>query len=238
MTTASILRAEPWLDFLAAGAFDPLWLLAAVTLLLLAVGILLSSVFALLRLRPVACVLRLLLGAALACAGALAALVGVGTAGYQGLTREETAATIRVEPTGPQRFDAIVRLPDGRSERFALAGDELYVDAHILKWKPVANRLGLHTAYELDRIAGRYHALKDEQSQPRTVHALGSPKPLDLFSLRRRHLALAPLVDAEYGSASYVAVTQPADLEVRVSTSGLLIRAAGQDGTTAPKPAQ
>ena len=34
----------------------------------------------------------------------------------------------------------------------------------------------------------------------------------------------APLLDAEYGSASYVAVTRPADLEVRVSTSGLLIR--------------
>lgn len=238
MTTKSLLQAEPWLDFLAAGAFDPIWLLATVALLLLAAGLLLSSLFALLRLRPVSCVVRILLGTALAAAGALAALVSVGTAGYQALTREETAATIRVEPTGPQRFDAIVRLPDGRSERFALAGDELYVDAHILKWKPIANRLGLHTAYELDRIAGRYHALKDEQSQPRTVHELGTPKPLDLFSLRRRSLALAPLLDAEYGSASFVAVTQPADLEVRVSTSGLLIREAAKDNQAAPKPAQ
>ena len=224
MPLGSIAQAQPWLDFLATGAFDPLWLLAAVALLLLAAGVLLSSLFALVRLRPISCVVRILVGAVLAAAGALAGLVGVGTAGYQALTREETAATIRVEPTGPQRFDAIVRLPDGRSERFALAGDEIYVDAHILKWKPIANLFGLHTAYELDRIAGRYHALKDEQSQLRTVHELGTPKPLDLFNLRRRTLALAPLLDAEYGSASYVAVTRPADLEVRVSTSGLLIR--------------
>ncbi|HQR71035.1 MAG TPA: hypothetical protein PLE54_10565 [Burkholderiaceae bacterium] len=224
MTLTSIARVEPWLDFLAAGAFDYAWLLAAAALLALAVAVLLSSLFALLRLRPFSFVARIVFGAALLVAGALTAVVAVGTAGYQALTREETAATIRVEPTGPQRFDAIVRLPDGRSERFTLAGDEIYVDAHILKWKPIANRLGLHTAYELDRIAGRYHALKDEQLQPRTVHELGTPKPIDLFNLRRRYAVLAPLLDAEYGSASFVAVTRPVDLEVRVSTTGLLIR--------------
>ena len=87
-----------------------------------------------------------------------------------------------------------------------------------------ADMVGVHTAYELDRIAGRYHALKDEQALPRPVHALGAPKPIDLFSLRRRYVMLAPLVDAEYGSASFVPVTRPAELEVRVSTTGLLIR--------------
>jgi len=224
MTLASLTRVEPWLEFLAAGAFDPLWLFAAAALLVVGLLTLLGSLLALLRLRVFSFVLRVFFGATLLAAGALAALVSVGTAGYEPLTREEVAATIRVEPTGPQRFDAIVRLPDGRSERFSLAGDEIYVDAHILKWKPLANRLGLHTAYELDRIAGRYQALKDEQAQPRTVHALGSPRPFDLFTLRRRYPALAPLLDAEYGSASFVAVSRPVDLEVRVSTTGLLIR--------------
>ena len=85
-----------------------------------------------------------------------------------------------------------MRLADGRTQTFALAGDEIYIDAHILKWQPIANMVGLHTAYELDRIAGRYHALKDEQALPRTVHALGAPKPIDLFSLRRRYVMLAP----------------------------------------------
>ena len=87
MTMKSLLHTEPWLDFLAAGAFDPIWLLATVALLLLAAIVLLSSLFALLRLRPVSCVVRILLGAVLAAAGALAALVSVGTAGYQALTR-------------------------------------------------------------------------------------------------------------------------------------------------------
>ena len=41
--------------------------------------------------------------------------------------------------------------------------------------------------------------------------------------LARRRL-LGPLVDAEYGSATFVAATRPATFEVRVSTTGLLAR--------------
>jgi hypothetical protein len=51
---------------------------------------------------------------------------------------------------------------------------------------PVANPLGLHTAYGFDRIAGLYHSPKDELVSPRTVRALGTYKPIDLFNLRRR----------------------------------------------------
>jgi len=215
---------DAWIDFLSNAPFDRTWMFTAAALLAVGVLLLLASLVALLRLRPLSFLFRVAFGAVLFSLGVIAATVAVGTAGYQALTREETAATIRVEPAGPQRFNAAVRLADGRTQTFSLAGDEIYVDAHILKWQPLANVVGLHTAYELDRIAGRYHALKDEQVSPRTVHALGAPKPIDLFSLRRRYVMLAPLVDAEYGSASFVPVRRPAELEVRVSTTGLLIR--------------
>ena len=39
---------------------------------------------------------------------------------------------------------------------------------------------------------------------------------------------LAPLLDAEYGSASFVPVTRSIDLELRISTTGLLIREMGK----------
>ena len=117
-----------------------------------------------------------------------------------------------------------MKFPDGRETGFVIAGDELYVDAHILKWKPLANVLGLHTSYELDRIAGRYRAVEQERKGIRTIYPLAAPKVIDLASLRGKHTWLGPLLDAEYGSASYVPVTKPAELEVRVSTTGLLIR--------------
>jgi hypothetical protein len=218
---------DQWLTLLASGLVDSAWLIAAAVLALLGVVLLLAAVVALLRLRPFRFVLRVLAGLVALMLGALAALVAVGTAGYHALAKEVTAATVRVEPIGPQRFRASVELPDGRVQTHELAGDEIYIDAQILKWKPIANLVGLHTAYELDRLAGRYHSVRDEQASPRTVVALGVDRPVDLFDVRRRYVVLAPLVDAQYGSATFVPVTRPAELEVRVSTTGLLIRERG-----------
>src|SRR6266576_2941461 len=133
---------------------------------------------------------------------ALAATLTVGLHGYRALSFEEVAATVRTQPVAPQRFRATIILPDQRLAMYELAGDAFYMDAHILKWHPWANLLGLHTVYELERA-----------------------KPVDLYSIARRRL-LGPLVDAEYGSATFVAATRPATFEVRVSTTGLLARPA------------
>src|SRR5437016_14055424 len=154
---------------------------------------------------------------------ALAATVTVGLQGYRALTFEEVAATVRTEPVAPQRFRATITLPDRRLAMYELAGDAFYMDAHILKWHPWASLLGLHTVYELDRVAGRYNAVADERAQPHTAYELARSRPVDLYSIARRRL-LGPLVDAEYGSATFVAATRSATFEVRVSTTGLLAR--------------
>jgi hypothetical protein len=169
-------------------------------------------------------VVRVLGGLLLLSLGALAGTISVGMIGYRALTREDVAARIAVKPAGAKRFEATFRFPDGRHATYQLAGDEIYVDAHIIKWHPYANMIGLHTAYELDRVAGRYHDIKDEKTAQRTIHALAREKPIDLFGIRKRYEFLAPVFDAEYGSASYVPVTKPAEFELRVSTTGLLIR--------------
>ncbi len=183
-----------------------------------------AGIFALFRLRPLRFALRTLLGLFFLAMGLLAGTIAIGIEGYKALTREDIAARILVRPTGPQQLEATFHFSDGRDAAFALAGDEIYIDAHILKWKPLANVLGLHTAYELDRVAGRYRAIEQERSATRTVHSLGQERPIDLFTLRQHYAFLAPLLDAEYGSATFVPVMQPEELELRVSTTGLLIR--------------
>jgi hypothetical protein len=107
---------------------------------------------------------------------------------------------------------------------FELQGDEVYVDAHILKWKHYANLAGLHTMWDLDRVSGRYRDVEQEKTAPRTVYSLGAKPSVDLFALRHRFAALAPLLDAEYGSATFVPAAGPAQLNLFVSTSGLLLR--------------
>ncbi|PYP72666.1 MAG: hypothetical protein DMD36_01580 [Gemmatimonadetes bacterium] len=169
---------------------------------------------------------RALLGLLLLALAALAATITIGVHGYRALTLEVLAASVKTEPVGPQRFRATIVLPDRRLAMYELAGDAFYVDAHILKWHPAANLLGLHTAYELDRVGGRYNAIADERTKPHTMYTLARARRLDLFSLVRRFPLFRPLVDAEYGSAAFVAATRPVEYEVRVSTTGLLMRPA------------
>lgn len=213
LSTLSLLTSSPLL-------------IAAVVLAACGALMTLAGLVALARARPLRFTIRTLIGLLLLSVGTLTGTIAIGVQGYQALTHEQVAARVEVRPVGLQRFTASFRYADGAAAMYELAGDELYVDAHILKWKPVMNLLGLHTAYELDRVAGRYQRIEQERSGPRTVYALSRDKPVDLFSLRQRYAFLSPLLDAEYGSATFVPANRRAQFELRVSTTGLLIREA------------
>jgi hypothetical protein len=156
-------------------------------------------------------------------AGGLLGIAALGLKGMQALTREETVARIKVVPTGLQRYDATVTFADGRVETYDLAGDDVEIDGHIVKWTPLANQLGLHTSYRLDRISGRYSTIEQENTARRTLYPIGTPALIDLVAVGRR-VPLKIFFDAEYGSASYVPVNGPAELELLVSTTGFLLR--------------
>ena len=157
----------------------------------------------------------------------LFATISFSIQGYRALTHEQLAATVEIEPLSNQKFIARLRFPDNGESEFKLSGDELYVDAHILKWKSIANIFGLHTLYELDRVAGRYVDIDEEITKDRTVFSLSSKKFVDIVDLRLKYEFLSFLVDAEYGSATFINVRKYSKLKIMVSTTGLLIRAAG-----------
>ncbi|MHB8534121.1 MAG: cytochrome c oxidase subunit II [Sulfuricaulis sp.] len=206
---------------------DNLWWM---TLLFAVAGValLMASWAALRRRRPVRISARIMLALVFFAAGTACGAIALGVKGYRALTHEEVAAVVRIEPLGALRFQAQFRFPDASVATYTLAGDELYVDAHILKWRPWVNVLGLNTVYELDRVSGRYHDLEQEQRQPRTVLSLAPERKVDLFGLRQRYALLSPLLDAEYGSATFTAADNPAQYEIRVSATGLLIRRMAQ----------
>ncbi len=197
--------------------------IVAVCLLVFGIALCAAGVKAVRRRRWLGGGVRGLAGLLFVTLAALLVTIALGIRGYRALTYEEVAATVKTEPVAPQRFRASILLPDRRVAMYELAGDAFYVDAHILKWHPWVNLLGLHTEYELDRVAGRYNAVTDERSKPHTAYSLARERPVDLFSLARRRL-LGPLVDAEYGSAAFVAGNQPAEYQVRVGATGLLMR--------------
>lgn len=202
---------------------DPL-ILAAVVFILLCI-IFLFAFIASLRKRKFFGVFRNLTFAFLMLSlSLLSGTISISTQGYNALTKEELAASVEVFPIGEQLYTARIIFPDSSENQFKLEGDEFYIDAHILKWKSLANLFGLHTFYELDRVAGRYTEIEDETSKNRTVYSLAEDKLIDIFDLRLKYPFLSFLVDAEYGSASFITANTNRKINILVSTTGLLIR--------------
>src|SRR6266852_6427280 len=201
--------------------------LVMIAFTLFAVALIYVSASAWRNRRRLSSLVGFLTSALLLTSSMLLGAIALGIQGYRAFTQEEWAATIKTEPVGPHHFRATVTLADSSLHMFDLAGDAVYVDAHVLKWRPIGTLLGLETVYELDRISGRYQVLNDEQTRERTVYSLAANKPFDAFDLARRYWILRPFVDAEYGSATFVSSTgtpaRPATYEVRVSTTGLLV---------------
>jgi hypothetical protein len=196
---------------------------------LLSVTLLVGALMAARRRRWIGTSAALVLAFLFLALAALAATLSVATQGYRALTREVVATVVVTQPTGPERFTATFTFPDGSRASYELTGNALYVDAHIVKWHPLANILGLHTAYQLARVSGRYDRLEDEQMKPRRLFALSPAKPVDMFQLARSLAFLGRVVvDTEYGSATFVSTREPTELELRVSTSGLLFRPVDQ----------
>jgi hypothetical protein len=198
--------------------------ITAVVFVLLGLVFLILSIAALNKKKIIGTAMSFVIALLMISLAVLFAVISVAVQGYHALTKEELAAIVKIEPAGEQKFIAQFTMPDGEERVFSLSGDQVYVDAHILKWKPLANILGLHTSYELDRVAGRYTMLIDETSKARTVFSLSKNRAVDMFDLRRRFAFLNPLLDAEYGSATFINSTNAEEFRLMVSTTGLLIR--------------
>lgn len=165
-------------------------------------------------------------GTALMAVGAALGLLGLNVQTYNRLSYERPVAEIALRQTGEQAYIATVRLPEGEPQDFALAGDQWQMDARVLKWKPWANVIGFDAMYRLDRLSGRYASIDDEVQATRTVYAMAEDPGLDVWTLAQQYGRYAPLVDASYGSGTYLPMADGAVYEVSITQSGLVARPA------------
>ncbi len=201
------------------------WIISISALLgLFVFGYLISAIRALAHKKPIKSLSSLIKSIILAPILILMTGFFAGIQGYSNLTHEEHIATLKIQPTGMQSFIVDIEYPNGRVQRAELRGDQVQVDAYILKWSSVANLLGLHTYFQLDRVSGRFINFEQAKSQTASIQTLSSKPLVDLVYLRKNHTWLDLFYDTQYGSSSFADASESKEYKLFVSTTGLLLR--------------
>lgn len=172
---------------------------------------------------------RGLFGLTLFAIAALVAVTAFDLYSYKQVLQEQVIATINFDKVEDQHYFAVLADKDGNEQRVELRGDQWQLDARIVKWKGQLASLGIKPAYRLERLSGRYYDIEQETTDKRTAHlvhkSLYGP---DLWQLLNKHPAWLPVVDAVYGSATYLPMKDGALFEITLSHSGLVARPINQ----------
>lgn len=178
----------------------------------------------LLRRRPLSALKFEFLGLVLLLIAGFSFLLASNLYLYAQLVYEAPVAEIEFIQAAPQRFIATLKRKDEK-QQYLMQGDEWQLDAQMLLWRGFASLFGLEPQYRLHRLSGRYTEIKDEQEKARSVHALSEKADVDLWLLANQNQWLiAWLLDASYGSAVYLPMTDKARYQISISRTGLIAR--------------
>jgi len=162
---------------------------------------------------------------------------------YQRLTFEQEIAEVTFERLSEQEYRAEIKGIDTDFQKVVnLKGDEWQLDTQVLTWQGVATLFGLDANYRLHRISGRYIDINDEKNNPRSVYSLVQKQELpagiegenlDLWRLAHKYRDWMNWVDAAYGSAVFLPMTDSAKYSVAISRTGLIARPANKEARKA-----
>ena len=159
---------------------------------------------------------------------------------YQRLTYEQAIAEVSFERLAEQEFRAeIISLDSDFQQVVNLKGDEWQLDSQVLTWQGVATLFGLDANYRLHRISGRYLDIDDEQNTPHSAYSLVrkpamiEDEKFDLWRIAKKYPGWLNWVDATYGSAVFLPMTDGARFQVSISRTGLIARPANKEARQA-----
>jgi len=140
---------------------------------------------------------------------------------YQQLNSEKLISTVSIYQLDKQEFDLTLINAKGEEQRFKIKGDQWQLDARLLIWKGPINALAGSPLYRLERLSGRYLTLEQERSAQRTVYELSNSAGLDIWQWFNKH---GFWIDAQFGSAVYLPLSNGAVYAVNLSAKGLVAR--------------
>jgi len=170
--------------------------------------------------------LRGTLGLGLVIFALLLILIGVDMMTYRQLINDKPLGTISFQKKGDQHYLGTLTLIDtGVEKEYDIRGDQWQIDARIISWTGLLKMLGAKPGYRIDRLSGRYYSLEDEHRKKRTVHQLqNSEYWVDFWKIVRSSGNAVPLVDAVYGSATFLPMEEGAFFEISLTANGLKAR--------------
>lgn len=168
---------------------------------------------------------RGIFGLALLSVAAIVALAAYDVYSYKQVLQEQVVATINFDKIEDQHFIAVLSDKDGKEQRVELRGDQWQLDARIVKWQGYLGTFGIKPAFRLERLSGRYYDIEQETTAKRTAHAVNeSLYGVDLWKLFNTHPDWVPVIDAVYGTATYLPMKDGALFQVSLSNTGLIAR--------------
>lgn len=168
---------------------------------------------------------RGLVGLGLVVIAALIALTAFDVYSYKQVLQEQVVATINFDRIEDQHYFAVLADKEGKEQRVELRGDQWQLDARIVKWDGYLATLGIKPAYRLERLSGRYYDIEKETSAQRTAYTVhNSLYGVDVWKILNTHPDWVPVIDAVYGSATYLPMKDGALFEITLSNTGLVAR--------------
>ena len=144
---------------------------------------------------------------------------------YERLTYEQPIAELTFNQVEKQLFQVEISYQnDNETDIFLINGDEWQIDARVIKWHGWVQLLGLNAQYRLERISGRYTDIEEERQKTRSVYSLGPRDEIDYWKLINDYKKWLRWVDAYYGSATYLPMSDNASYLISLTQTGLIAR--------------
>lgn len=140
---------------------------------------------------------------------------------YKQFEKEHPIATISVYKLSDQEYDITIATPDGEEQRYQILGDQWQLDVRLLTWKGPLAASGMMPLYRLDRLSGRYLSLEQERTAPRSVYSLAQSRWFDLWQWLNQY---SFWLDAHFGSAVFMPLSNGAVYSIRLTPKGLLAK--------------
>ena len=168
--------------------------------------------------------LRGMFGLTLLSAAVAGGLIAYDISTYQEIPSDKPLLMLSAQAEGAQRYR--VNIIEGAVERnFLLDGDLWQLDVRQLKWKGLADLIGLNQGYRLEVLSGRFLSIEQQElAQFTHVELAKSPYGADFWKGLRNFNKDLFVVEANALRVNYLPIADGAVYSVSLTPTGLLAK--------------